>query len=1045
MESVTSNFRCNTDRLVCQSDCPPCVATASAVTLALTRVAPVDSVPQDAARIVEFLNSVTLLIKAALHCYHHAASLSSNAMDPCGTNSEPTADDLCISTIYGIASELDKQCVTAMSKVYALDSSVSALRPNHGPATETWTEPTSLAPTQTRVSLEVETGSLPAWIVQFVVLMNYVISFITSGDNSSSAFLLTFVARGGMSCIAEFSSALCRLARDPRTSTVTAEQIQDVLSGCCKCYKFMMSVASTLSSSASQPTLQLISDVWPYACDGLSKAQKSALAVIAFAVSKHGSAVMNNMTASAESLESVVRHVVAYVECCQSRTVNESVACDASAAESACQVLTACITVQTSLSATVIPREVLTHLCTFGWKWALSSPSPSLVDSISLMAAIPLRPVVSKICSHIFDDVLHMENSSAWIKLVVRLMETNASYICDVFMDDISAAAAAAAADDHSDSSQLATRLLQYATICSLCGRYENSDEIETALGFGMGLLFDDVWKTVPASCQDLNFQRHYLHNLFLSRQVMSKTAVSAAAFSEVLLCSLAPTDVGCAAALSLALLLCRHEEDADNGSFKLEHMTLPDSYPGDLIRSLEMLPHPDSNGRSLQVSLLFRIGMVLNWNACGESQWNHRVITYYARALALDCPLQHVLLQTISELVLSPPDITPTYLSSALIFRTQHLASDLLVPFGQSLLSQICFCLKSGFVSVVLLHSLLINLLKAMNDDSRNDPLLTRALVLTLSAASLAAPSVISAETSDFTALCCSAQRHVLHSLAAADAQGAFDIETFQSIQLLCRLKVCDALLAEGLLPYFLRSFDTGINIDAVQCIIMSLSHAFAPEFSGDSWSRCVPIVSRILMQSDFSELLVLHNNVIILAELIIHSLCIENWLHRKIMYRIALVLDSALRCQSAILLRDFYDAFLLCVPTLDNSDWCEEFVVVSARCCAFDCRTILDSAAIRFSACRVIFAISQLNSPVVAASVVVCSLIEAVESCLASSECIVLLVRSLILVASVSPLLLVELFPSTILRISLEAIDRLSADAVHCVIQRKLLSAPS
>jgi hypothetical protein len=1041
MESVSSNFRENAIRLVRKRDCPPCVATASAVSLALLRLAHVDSLSPDAARIVAFLNSITLLIKAVLHsAQQDCVSTSSDTTRPCVTDGKPDLDADCIAAMSEITNDLDKHCATAVLKVHSLDLSLAALQSEVKPASTTLIPPRPY-------SSDGDGSTLPAWIVEFVEVMSHVVAFFGSGGNTPSAFLLNFVARAGMPCISEFALALCQLECDRRINTAVAEQIQDALSSCCNLYTLMMSISSAISASASAQTLQLISVIWPHACNGQSKAQKSAISVIAAAVSKHGAAVVSDLAATADSLSSIVRLVVAHIESSRLQLTDECAACDALPAEAACLVLTACISVQPSLSVTVVPRDVLLQLCSFGWKWARCCPLPSLVETVSSMVAMPLRQVVSDLTSHIFGDVVHMENLSAWIKLVTRLLETNATYMCDIFMDDISALVAAeatdnqlSATDNHVNSSQIATRLLQYATICSLCGRFGHSDEVEIAFGFGMGLLFDNAWKTLPDSCHDLLFQRHYLHALFLSRHVMSKTTVSAAAFLEVLLCALAASDAGCAAALSLALLLCQCKDDADDADFKLDHMVLPDHFEEDFIRSLEMSLPSQSNSRSLQISLLFRIGMVLNWKAPIESRWKHRVINYYAQVLVLDCPLQHVLLQTISEMVLSPPETTPVSLSSALIFRTHHLSSDLLVPYGQSLLSQICSCLKCGCVTVASLRPLLINLLSAINDDSCVDRTLTRTLIMALAAASSFVPSVLSAEISDITAICRSAQRHVMRSLGAAEACRVYDIETFQAIQLLCRLKVCDVLITEGLLAYFLRSFGAGIGVDVLQCISMSVSHAFAPDYADNSWTNCVPIVTQILLHSNFSGMLLQQDYVITLTELVTHALGIEYWLCRKAMPRIASLLVHALHYHAVNLLRDFYDSFLRCIPKLDICDLCEEFVVVVARCCGCN-YTISDAAALRLSACRAIFAISELNLSVVAASVVVCQLIEAIEPCSASSESMVLLVRTMLLVAEASPLLLVDPFPSAILRVPLEVFDSLSAEVIHSVIQRKQL----
>jgi hypothetical protein len=81
MESVTSNFRDNAVQLVGQMDCPPCVATASCVCLALSRFDHTHSLSADMARIVAFLNSVTDLIKAELSSVDlYASSSPSSAL-----------------------------------------------------------------------------------------------------------------------------------------------------------------------------------------------------------------------------------------------------------------------------------------------------------------------------------------------------------------------------------------------------------------------------------------------------------------------------------------------------------------------------------------------------------------------------------------------------------------------------------------------------------------------------------------------------------------------------------------------------------------------------------------------------------------------------------------------------------------------------------------------------------------------------------------------------------------------------------------------------
>jgi hypothetical protein len=875
---------------------------------------------------------------------------------------------------------------------------------------------------------------LKAWMVEFFVVVSSVVASIGGSGSSSPAFLVNFVARGGMPCISAFSSALCRLARDGRVGAAAADDIQDVLSRCCTCYTSMISVASALS--APLPTIQLISDVWTHACDGRSKAQHPALVVTALAISRLGPRIMSDLAGAETNLEAIVNIIAAHTESARLLSANELAACDVSALESACQVLSACVSVRPSLSATVIPRDVLLHLCSCGWTWMRSPVSASFVDSVSAMVTAPLQQVVSGVASHVFGDVLRMGNSSPWLKLVIRLLETNSSHVCDILMDDVSAAAAGSAADP----SIYITRLLQYSTLCSMCGSSDNSDEVETAFGFGMGLLFDDAWKLLPSSCHDMIFQRHYLHAFFLTRHVMSKTAVSADAFSDVLLGALVPTDGGCAAALSLALLLCHREEEAgDNEDFKLEHMNLPERFAEDFMRSLESSTPSESNGRCLQISLLLRVGTALNWKASGKSEWTNRITNYYAQALVLNCELQHLLLETMSEVLFPDNDTVSVSLSVALIFRTRHLSGDLRVPFGQSILSQIGSCLKAGFVPASLLQSLLANLLKVADDGSHSDPLLPHTLILALAAASSVDPSIIAAEVPDIDTLCRSAQRHVIRSLAAADARGVFDMEIFQSVQLLCRSKAFDVLIAEGMLVHFLRSFDTGIGVATAQCIMLSVWHVFTPEYTGDAWIRCFPIVTRILLHSNFPDLLVQHDNVLVLAELITNTMSIGHGLCRTVMPHIASVLSSALQCQAVTLVRKFYDALQRCVHKIDPADWCEEFVVVTARCCGCNYDKS-DTDTLRLSACLVIFAISERNPSVVAASVVICHIIEAIEPCSSNSESMALLLNTMLSVVAVCPLLLVDQFPSAILSVSLEAMDNLSADTVLCLVQRKL-----
>jgi hypothetical protein len=856
---------------------------------------------------------------------------------------------------------------------------------------------------------------------------------VSDSSAEPSPLLVNFIARDGMSCISDFASVLCKLSRDQQLYAVYAERVQNALSSCCKCYTSMLSSPSASSISASSLTHHLISHIWFHACDYKSKAQLPALILIALAVSRHGPAVMSSLAASEADVAAIVQIIVSHIDSVCNQFVASDAEYQARAAESACNVLCECLNSQPSLSATVIPRTIFPHLCTNGWSWARSAVPQTHIETFSEMVALPVRPAVKGLASLVLGDV-HMQNSSPWLKLVVCLLETNASFVCDVLTDDISLMAA----DKESDSSSYATRLLQYSTICSLCGRLQASDEVETAYGFGMGLLFDDAWSVLPSSFHDLFAQRHYLHSFFLSRCVMSQAAVSAAAFSDLLLGSLVPTVGGSAASLSLALMLCPCDDAAgESEEFKLDHLKLPDDFPEMLLTSLETSPPPESNCRAMQISVLFRIGMALNWNAPRDVVWKHRVAGYYALALTLNCPLQHFLLQTISELLLSYLDVFPAAsLSIALIFRTHQICNDLISPFGQSLLTQICLCLEAGFVTPTSLQLLLVNLLKAMDDEACVNILMTRTFILALAAAGSVSPSIVAAEIPDIASICRLAQRHVRRSLAASDAQGAFDLETLQSVQLLCRFGAFDVLVAEGMISHLLRSFDAGIGVVAMKCVIFSIWHAFAPEYAGDAWLRCRFIVSRMLLHSSFSDLISQRDIVITLSEIITHTICIDLWVSSELMPRIASILSSALHFHSVMLIRNFCDVLLSLLPKFDPSIWCEEFVVIISQCCGCSF-TDTETPALRLSACRVIYAISDKNTSVIASSAVVCHLIEALLPCSASSDSIVLLLRIMSTIASVSSMPLAERFPSVFLSIPLNVMDTFSIDVFDCAVR--------
>ena len=851
---------------------------------------------------------------------------------------------------------------------------------------------------------------------------------------------MMFITRGGMPCVSGFASALCQLSRDSRVDTAANRDILDVLSCCCKCSASALS-SSAASASASLHTLQLISDVWPHACDYSSQVQRPALIFIALAFSRYGPQTVSKLEVTQNSVAAIVQVIVQHIESSQLQIAADDAAAQASAAESACQVLCACLSVQPSLSVTVVPRNIFTHLCSFGWSWIRPPASSSLVDGISSLVVTPLRSAVAGLASHVFNDLLHLNNASPSLKLVIQLLEINATYVCDIFSEDISAAAGASS----SDPSEYATLLLQYATICSLCGRgrVQFSDEVEIACGFGMSLLFDGAWATLPPSCHNLIAERYFLHAVFMSRHVMSQATVSAAAFSDILRGALSPMEGGFAASVSLAALMCPCEDAGESEGSRLQHLKLPGNFAEDFLWSLETSPPPASNGRVLQISVLFLVGMALGWTAPSEAEWSHRAMSFYAVLLSGDCPMQHLLLQTISDIVISRMDTLQPTLSIALISRTCHLRNDLLTPFGRSLLLQLCSCLKAGSVTPTSLQPLLVNLLSVLDDPTCVDALVIRTLVLALAAASSVSQSMVSEEIPNITTICLGAQRHVLRSLAAADAQGVFDIETLQSLQLLCRLGATDILIAEGMLQYLLRAFDAGIGIVPVKSIIMSVWHAFAPQYAGEAWLRCRLIVSRILLHSNFASILVQRDIVATLADMIAHTVTIDYWACREVMPRVASVLSSALQFQSVNLVQNIFDALQPRVPELDTSNWCEEFVVITSRCCGCD-DTIPHNSALRLSACRLICSISQQSASSVALSSVTNHLIEALAPCSKNSDTMILLVRTMLVVAVASPMLLADRFPyAIVMDIPLHVMDNLSVEAIGCVTRRKYLMA--
>jgi hypothetical protein len=221
-----------------------------------------------------------------------------------------------------------------------------------------------------------------------------------------------------------------------------------------------------------------------------------------------------------------------------------------------------------------------------------------------------------------------------------------------------------------------------------------------------------------------------------------------------------------------------------------------------------------------------------------------------------------------------------------------------------------------------------------------------------------------------------------------------------------------------------------------------MSLWHAFAPEYAGDAWFRCRLIVLRILLHSNFSGLLAQRDTVAALADILTNTISFDNWICLEVMSSIAIVLSSALQYHSVDLIRDFFDVLLNCVPKVDPSHWSKEFMVITSRCCGCD-YSLPESPSLCLSACRVILAISEQNVSAVASSDVVCHLVAALSPCSTNSDSMALLVRAMLTVASASPMLLVDQFPSALLSISLDIMDNLSVDAIHCVVQREQLLA--
>ena len=1065
MESVTSNLRNNAAQLARQSTCPPCIVTSAAVCLALARVDPVDSLASVAGQIVAFLQSVTHFINAIILAVPIVSPKSDDTAKSSTRERKLAApivtresDDTAasstrerISAVPDFSSEADATAASSTrerisvvpvvsSEADATAASFTRERISAVPDFSSDADATTASSTRERISAVPNffsnadaIAALSPWMIEFVSVMRHVVSLVSSNSSKtqSSALLMMFIARGGMPCVSELASALCQLSRNPRVDAASAGEILDVLASCCTCAAAALSSAAA-SASAPLHTLQFISDIWTHACDYSSKVQRPALIFIALAVSRHGPQTVSKLVLSETDVAAIVQVIVHHIESSQLQLAADDAADQASAAESACQVLCACLSVQPSLSSTAIPRNIFTHMCSFGWNWTRLSVSSSLVDSISSLVATPLQSVCAGLASHIFADLLHLDNTSPSLKLVVQLLEINASHVCDTFAADLSASKS----DGASSPDVYCQLLLQYAAICS------KTNMCDAACGFGMGLLFDDAWAALPASFCNLMAERFYLHAIFLSRQVISQATVSAAAFTDVLREALSPTDGGSAASLSLAALLCPCEEDpSESAGFRLPHLKLPEDFAEDFMWSLETSPSPTCNGRAFQISVLLRVGTVLSWTAPSEVEWRHRAASHYAVALAGDCPMQHLLLQTISEIVISRIDTLHPSLSIALVARTRHLRNDLTTPFGRCLLLQLGSCLQAGFVTPASLQPLLVNLLSVLNDETSGNALVTRTLVLALAAASSVAHSIVSEEIPNIVTMCHSAQRHVLRSLAAADARGVFDLETLQCLQLLCRLGASDVLVAEGMLEHLLRAFDSGIGIIPVTCITMCVWHAFAPQYAGEAWLRCRLIVSRILLHSNFANLLVQREIATTLADIIAHTIIVDYWACREVMPRVASILSSALQYQSVNLVRDFFVALQPRVPDLDASNWCEEFVVITSRCCACD-DSVPDNAALRLAACRLICAVSQKSAASVTLSAVANNLVEALAPCSINSETMVLLIRTMLVAAAASPVLFTDRFPCALVKnIPLDVMGNLSVEAILCAVQRKCL----
>jgi hypothetical protein len=871
-----------------------------------------------------------------------------------------------------------------------------------------------------------------SWLIEFVSLLHHVASLII--NSRKSTLLVSFIARGGLTCISELASVLCQLAQCFSSNTTAVVKVQESLASCCKCYVCALDCTSASTCPASH-TLKLLSDVWLHACDSESKAQRSALIFTAVAVSRHGSETLKNLTTTQIRLASIVQIVVSHVETAHTLIVADDVAAEQEVvAKSACQVLCAYLSTHPDLSSTLVPSNILPRLCNIGWSWMRPSVPSSHAERISSMVDMRLRPVVAALASHVVGELLHLQNSSTWLELVIHLLETNASDVCDVFAADL----AAAAADQRIDAVQYSTRLLHYATICSMCGSCQVSDEVEMAWSFGMGLLFDESWDSCPAASHSLLFQRYYLHTVFVSRHVMSKAAVSAAAFSDLVRGALIPTDGGCAASLSLAMMICSSETDSGSDEvLRLDHVKIPDNFADELMDTLEKLPSPQTSGCALQISVLFSIGYTMNWKIAAEEEWRRRCCSFYSAFLTSDSPMQHVLLQTISETVVSHLNTLPESLPSALIFRSRQLQNDILTPFGPSFLLQINSCLEKGMVAPALLEPLLTNIIKVVSSDASENRLLTRTLVCALAAASCIAPSVVAQEILNVAALCHSAQRHVLRALASAAARGEFDLEIFQSLELLCRFSASEFLISEGMLAHFLKSFDSGVGIVTVKYISMIMRHAFDSKYASSSWTHCMMVVSRIILHGEFSVLLIQNDTVVVLTELVTHLISVNCWVSPEVMSRISCILSSALQHLSIIPITNFLDALLPVAPAFDATAWCQEFILVTLRCCG--CSLVTDSSFLQLAASRIIFTISQQHVSVLASTSLVCHLVEALVSCMTNSDTAALMARSFLNIAAVAPCLLHDSCPISLSTIPLDVMLRLSPDALASVVQCK------